>query len=61
MNRALSHSNRYPNARKTTLAQKALEDATAEKLRAELARANRQKRIDAIKRVLRWPALVWRW
>lgn len=34
---------------------------THEALRAEVARINRQKRIDAIKRVLRWPAHVWRW
>lgn len=32
-----------------------------EALRAEVARINRQKRIDTIKRVIRWPANVWRW
>lgn len=58
---ALSHLERYPSARPSTLRQKEKQDDTTAALRAEVSRINRQKRIDAIKRVLRWPAHVWRW
>lgn len=55
---ALSHLERYPSARPSTLRQKAKQDENHTALRAEVARINRQKRIDAIKRAF---LPVWRW
>lgn len=58
---ALDHLKRYPHARPSTLRQKEKQDDTTAALRAEVARINRQKRIDRFKRVFLWPAHVWRW
>lgn len=54
---ALSHLKRYPGARPSTLRQKTKQDEMSAALAAEVARINRQKRIDAIKRAF-WT--VWR-
>jgi hypothetical protein len=61
MNSALSHSTRYPNARRTTLERLAKQDATSAALRADVAKAKRQKRIDAVRRVLWRLSIGWRW
>ncbi len=54
---ALSHLRRYPNARPSTLRQKAKQDETHAALRDDVRRIRQQKRIEAIKRAF-WP--VWR-
>lgn len=58
---ALTHRSRFPHARRSTLDRLAKQDAVTEALRAEVRRINRQKQLHRIKRVLRWPAYVWRW
>lgn len=57
---ALTHRSRFPYARRSTLDRLARQDAVTEALRAEVRRINRQKQLDRIKRVLRWPVNVWR-
>lgn len=54
---ALSHLERYPGARPSTISNLIARDRMNDQLRAEVARINRQKRIDAIKRAF-WT--VWR-
>jgi hypothetical protein len=58
---ALTHRSRFPNARRSTLDRLAKQDAVTEALRAEVRRTAQQKRLDRIKRILRWPSYVWRW
>lgn len=53
------HLSRYTSPRPETIRRLATQDQTTEALRAEVARMNRQKQIDRIKRVLRWPARWW--
>lgn len=55
------HLSRYTSPRPETIRRLATQDQTTEALRAEVARMNRQRQIDRIKRVLHWPARVWRW
>lgn len=56
-----NHKRRYPNARPTTLKDKATQDQTSAALVAFVKRRQRQKRIDTLKRLLHWPKRVWRW
>lgn len=58
---ALDHLRRFPNARPSTIAALVERERTHAKMRAEVLKLRRQKRIDTIKRVIRWPAHVWRW
>ena len=58
---ALSHLERYPRARPETLRYLTERDRINEQLRREIAQQKKQERLDRIKRVLRWPAYVWRW
>lgn len=53
------HLSRYTSPRPETIRRLATQDQTTEALRAEVRRMNRQKQIDRIKRVLRWPARWW--
>lgn len=53
------HLSRYTSPRPETIRRLATQDQKTEALRAEVARMNRQKQIDRIKRVLRWPARWW--
>lgn len=59
MTRALSHLKRYPNARKSTLDYLSKQDEVSAELSAFIKQQRRQKRIDAILRVIRWPKM-WR-
>lgn len=57
---ALLHLARYPSARPSTLSYLAERDRINEQLRREIAQQKKQERLDRIKRLLRWPAHVWR-
>lgn len=54
------HLGKFKSPRPETLRGLSKQDDTTAALRAEVARINRQKQLDRIKRVLRWPAYVWR-
>lgn len=61
---ALSHLERYPNARPSTLRQKAKQDETHERLRREMDEVLRRQQDRTPRQwwdVRRWPAYVWRW
>jgi len=53
------HLSRYPKARSTTLAHLIEQERVHAKLRAEIAKIERKRKLDRIKRVL-WPSWVWR-
>lgn len=55
------HMSRYPHARPSSLRDKAAQDKITAMLAREMVQRRRQKHLERIKRVLRWPAYVWRW
>lgn len=55
------HMAKYSKPRIETLQAIARREAMTAELKRDVAREARQRRINAIKRVLRWPASVWRW
>lgn len=57
---ALSHLERYPNARPSTIRQKVTQDEMHAALRRDIRRTKFRRQIERIKRVFLWPAHVWR-
>lgn len=54
------HLKHYPEARTSTLAWIAKRNATTEALRNK-PRLKQESKLNGFKRLLRWPAWVWRW
>lgn len=55
----LDHIRRFPKARSSTLAHLIEQERVHAKLRAEIAKIQRKRRLERIKRAL-WPSWVWR-
>lgn len=56
-----SYRTRYPHARKTTLQRLEKQEAVTAELERFVKSRRRQTRLERIKRVFLWPAVVWRW